>query len=68
MLKIIVIHGQSHKGSTYHMTKQIIDKISDTDITINEYFMPNDTPDYCIGCYKCFNESENGWLDKNKPW
>lgn len=59
MIKITVIHGQSHKGSTYNITKQIIDKISNTDKEVYEYFMPNDTPKFCVGCYKCFNESEN---------
>ncbi|WP_154439634.1 flavodoxin family protein [Tissierella pigra] len=59
MIKITVIHGQSHKGSTYNITKQIIDKILDTNKEIYEYFMPRDTPNYCIGCYNCFNESEN---------
>lgn len=58
-MKITIIHGQSHKGSTYNITKQIVDNISDTTKAIDEYFMPNDTPNYCVGCYKCFNESEN---------
>lgn len=58
MTKITVIHGQLHKGSTYNITKQIIDKISGVDKEVHEYFMPKDTPNYCLGCYKCFNESE----------
>lgn len=58
MTKITVVHGQLYKGSTYNITKQIIDKISSVDIQIYEYFMPKDTPNYCLGCYKCFNESE----------
>ncbi len=59
MSKITVIHGQSHKGSTYNITKEIVSKISKVDTQVYEYFMPNDGPDYCIGCYKCFDESEN---------
>ena len=58
MIKITVIHGQSHKGSTYNITKRIIDNISSKDKEVDEYFMPGDTPNYCIGCYKCFNEGE----------
>ena len=58
MMKVTVIHGQSHKGSTYNITQQIIDKISSENKQIDEYFMPKDGPDYCIGCYKCFNEGE----------
>ena len=59
MLKITVIHGQSHKGSTYNITKEIIDKISSDDKEIYEYFVIKDSPDYCVGCYRCFNESED---------
>lgn len=59
MPKITLIHGQSHKGSTYNVTKKIVDKISKVDTEVNEYFMPNDGPDFCVGCYKCFDESEN---------
>lgn len=58
MAKITVIHGQSHKGSTYNITKQIVDKISNENKEVYEYFMPRDGPDYCVGCYRCFNESE----------
>lgn len=57
-MKITVIHGQAHKGSTYNVTKQIVDKIKSKEKEIDEYFMPKDTPNSCIGCYKCFNESE----------
>ncbi|MFY9174228.1 MAG: NAD(P)H-dependent oxidoreductase [Peptococcia bacterium] len=57
-MKITVIHGQGHKGSTYHITRQIIDNISDTEKEVFEYFMPLDTPDYCVGCYQCFDEGE----------
>lgn len=58
MLKLTVIHGQLHKGSTYHITNQIVENISNENKEVYEYFMPKDGPSYCIGCYKCFNESE----------
>lgn len=66
MTKITVIHGQLHKGSTYNITKQIIDEIPSRDKEVNEYFMPRDTPNYCIGCYKCFNESESSCPEAEK--
>lgn len=59
MIKITIIHGQLHKGSTYNITKQIIDKLSMKKKDIHEYFMPVDTPNYCVGCYKCFNKGED---------
>lgn len=58
MTRITVVHGQGHKGSTYNITKQIVDKIPPIDKEIYEYFMPKDTPEFCVGCYKCFNEGE----------
>lgn len=57
-LTITVIHGQSHKGSTYNITKQIVDNIPALNKQVHEYFMPTDGPDFCIGCYKCFNDGE----------
>ena len=59
MTKITVIHGQLHKASTYNITKQLIDKISKTNKEIYEYFMPIDGPDFCVGCYRCFDEGED---------
>lgn len=59
MTRITVVHGQSHKGSTYNITEQIIHKISEVDTELYEYFMPRDGPDYCIGCYNCFDKGEN---------
>ena len=58
MTKITVIHGQLHKGSTYNITEQLVHKIFDKNKEVYEYFMPIDGPDYCIGCYKCFDKGE----------
>lgn len=46
MTRITVVHGQSHKGSTYNITEQITNKISKADTELYEYFMPRDGPDY----------------------
>ena len=55
MIKVVVIHGQSHKGSTYHIAHNLALKISE-DIT--EFFLPKDFGDFCLGCNSCFNYSE----------
>jgi len=52
-MEITIIHGQTHKGSTYHITTMIKEKLADSDTTVHEYFMPKDAPDYCVGCYQC---------------
>lgn len=55
-MKIAVLHGQSHKGSTYNIMKLFLNKIKDTNTEINEfYFIKNDA---CIGCFKCFMQGE----------
>ena len=54
---ITVIHGVKHKGITYSMTKAVLDKLGN-DNEVHEYFMPDDAPDYCVGCYNCFLKGE----------
>ena len=54
-MKTVIIHGQSHQGSTYHIAHSLAEKISG-DIT--EFFLPRDFGQFCVGCTKCFGESE----------
>ena len=54
-MKILVIHGQSHKGSTYHLAKMLAEKL-EGDIT--EFFLPRDFGEFCAGCTNCFTVSE----------
>lgn len=54
-MKVVIIHGQSHKGSTYHIAQMLAEKIGgDT----SEFFLPRDFSDYCLGCTQCFIKSE----------
>lgn len=39
-MKIVVLHGQSHKGSTYNITKLFIENISDDDTELVEFLCP----------------------------
>ena len=54
-MKLVIIHGQSHKGSTYHIAHMLAEKIS---CDIKEFFLPRDFGEFCVGCTKCFIESE----------
>lgn len=54
-MKVVMIHGQSHKGSTYHIARMLAKKISED---IVEFFLPRDFGEFCVGCTKCFMESE----------
>ena len=54
-MKIVIINGQNHKGSTYHIARMLAEKISGE---ITEFFLPRDFGEFCVGCTKCFSESE----------
>nr|MBQ8253661.1 NAD(P)H-dependent oxidoreductase [Lachnospiraceae bacterium] len=61
-MKITVIHGQSHKGSTYHIARQLCDKLGGA---VTEFFLPKDFDCYCKGCATCFTK-ETGCPDYEK--
>lgn len=54
-MKTVIIHGQSHKGSTYHIANQLAEKIGGN---LTEFFLPRDFDEFCAGCTMCFMESE----------
>lgn len=54
-MKIVIIHGQSHKGSTYHIANIVAEKIGGEK---KEFFLPRDFGELCVGCTSCFMESE----------
>lgn len=54
-MKITIIHGQSHKGSTYHIARKIAEKLNGE---ITEFFLPRDFDSFCVGCTSCFVKSE----------
>lgn len=55
MKKIVVINGQNHKGSTYHIGKLLIDYISG-EKEMKEFFLPKDLNHFCAGCYTCVED------------
>jgi len=54
-MKIVMIHGQNHKGSTYKIGRMIANKISRED-DIVEFFFPRDLNHFCLGCYACIED------------
>ena len=52
-MKIVMIHGQNHKGSTYMAAKELGDKIGGE---IREFFLPRDFNQPCTGCFTCFQK------------
>ena len=65
-MKIVMIHGQNHKGSTYHIGRKIADKIGTEEIV--EFFLPKDLNHFCVGCYACIDDVTKCpfFEDKNK--
>lgn len=55
-MKITIIHGQSHKGSTYHIARMLSEKLGGE---ITEFFLPRDFGSFCVGCTACFEKSED---------
>lgn len=56
-MKIAVIHGQNHKGSSYHVGRFLVDKL-ETSNNVKEFFLPKDMPKFCTGCYNCLVKGE----------
>lgn len=54
-MKIAVINGQNHKGTTYHIGKMLADKL---DGEVTEFFLPRDFSGFCVGCNNCFMKGE----------
>ncbi|MBQ4255777.1 MAG: NAD(P)H-dependent oxidoreductase [Bacilli bacterium] len=54
-MNIVIIHGQSHKGSTYHIAEELAKRL---DGEVTEFFLPRDFHDFCVGCTTCFIKGE----------
>lgn len=54
-MKITIIHGQSHQGSTYNIARILAEKLTGE---VTEFFLPKDFGEFCIGCTNCFAVSE----------
>lgn len=65
-MKIVMLNGQNHKGSSYTIGKKIIDKI-DGEKEVREFFFPKDLNHFCIGCYNCIeDETSCPFFDEKK--
>ncbi len=54
-MHIVLIHGQNHKGSSYHIGRMMAEKIAGENV-ITEFFLPRDLPRFCTGCYRCIED------------
>lgn len=54
-MKIVIINGQNHKGSTYNIGINLAHKLANDD-EITEFFLPCDLNHFCLGCYSCMKD------------
>lgn len=54
-MNIALIHGHMRKGSTYNISRTLIDKIYGV-TEVNELFIPGLIKNGCIGCYSCIED------------
>lgn len=57
-MKIVVIYGTEHRGSTYNISRLFLKKLRSKTEEIIEFFLPKDMPHFCVGCGNCFTISE----------
>jgi multimeric flavodoxin WrbA len=54
-MKIVAINGVSYKGCTYQMKEMFLKSLGDKN-EIKEFYLPKDSPVFCLGCKSCFNK------------
>lgn len=65
-MKVTLIHGQNHKGSSYHTSRLLVDALPGTP-EIEEFFLPRDLNHFCTGCYACIqNKSACPFYEEKK--
>lgn len=59
-MKLVVIHGSPRKGNTYRLSQQFLGELrKHGEISVREFFMPQDMPEFCRGCCTCVMRDEN---------
>lgn len=62
-MKIVIINGTNHNGSTYKITHLLANKIGGE---IKDFFLPKDFDEFCLGCTNCFTKGEELCPHHNK--
>lgn len=66
-MEIVLIHGQNHMETTYHMGRLLAEKLTNAD-SITEFFLPRDLNHFCLGCFSCIEDEAKCpyWEEKKK--
>lgn len=57
-MKIIIIHGQNHKGNTWQLSRLFLRQFQDGETSVTEFHLPESAPAYCTGCGNCIFKGE----------
>lgn len=57
-ITIIYPHKRKTKSSTYGIAQMVLDRLL-SDGTLHEFYLPQDMPHVCVGCYACMNGRED---------
>jgi len=55
-MKVVVLHGQHHKGSTYHVAQAIIEEMKVMPQDVSEFYFNEQR--HCRGCFVCMLKGE----------
>ncbi|WP_019226998.1 flavodoxin family protein [Sedimentibacter sp. B4] len=58
-MKVAVVYGTEHKGSTYNIAQLFLKKLENEITEVTEFFLPRDMSNFCRGCALCFMKNEN---------
>ena len=66
-MKVTLIHGQNHVGSSCTIGRMLADRVSEKEEQ-TEFFLPRDLNHFCTGCFRCLAGEENCpfWGEKKK--
>ena len=57
-ITIIYPHKRKTKSSTYGIAQMVLDRLLSGG-TLHEFYLPQDMPHVCAGCYACMNGRED---------
>ena len=57
LMKIVLIHGQSHRGSTWNVANILLQEL-EGEKEVGEFFLPRDLNHFCLGCFRCLEGRE----------
>ncbi|SDM59144.1 flavodoxin family protein [Acetanaerobacterium elongatum] len=59
MIKVAVIYGNMHEGSTWNCVRLLKEALSEREKTeFTEFYLPRDMQGFCNGCFSCFMNGE----------